>query len=298
MNRLKMFFDSLQANFLNILGVILIVVIGAGLVYFFSSAVAPRVSARDKLITQDEDAKKALVDARQVSQQSPAELRVQMVNTQATLTAAYGVFLSQSQISQIMDTLYQYAIASRVSITDLRTQPSASATDSTAFNVTTIRLQAQGDPHQLAEFVARIRDISSKALVISNLNMSQVNSTSKLTMDFAVYTAPADVRPAVPTVANPPPVPVPAPVSTVIPTSMPAPVVPTPIRNVPTLTPVLPTPVSPTSIAPYVLYVVRPGDTLSSIARRYGTSVEAIMAANRMFSAEIRIGQQLIIPAH
>ena len=45
-------------------------------------------------------------------------------------------------------------------------------------------------------------------------------------------------------------------------------------------------------------YLVRPGDTLSSIARRYGTSVEAIMAANRMFSAEIRIGQQLIIPAH
>jgi LysM repeat protein len=294
MNRLRRFFNSLQANILTILAVILIVVIAIGLVYFFTSTVAPRVSARDKLITQNEDAKKALVDARQFSELSPAEMRTRLVNTQATLTAASSVFLSQSQISQIMDTLYQYAIASRVSISDLRTQPGASVADKTAFNITTIRLQAQGDPHQLAEFVARMRDISTKALVINNLNLTQDKNTGKLTIDFAVYTAPDDVRPA-PTAVSP--APVPEPVSTPIPTLAAVPPVPTPSRPAPTVT-LSPATVSPTAIAPYVLYVVRPGDTLSSIARHYGVSVDAIKAANRLFSNDIRIGQQLIIPAH
>lgn len=45
-------------------------------------------------------------------------------------------------------------------------------------------------------------------------------------------------------------------------------------------------------------HVVRPGETLSSIARRYGSSVRAIQQANRLSSHLIRIGQTLHIPAH
>lgn len=44
-------------------------------------------------------------------------------------------------------------------------------------------------------------------------------------------------------------------------------------------------------------YVVRPGDTLTSIALRHGSSVQAIAAANRLgASAEVRVGQLLEIP--
>jgi LysM repeat protein len=46
------------------------------------------------------------------------------------------------------------------------------------------------------------------------------------------------------------------------------------------------------------VYVVRPGDTLFSIARRYGVTVQAIMVANGLTSNNIRPGTQLIIPAH
>ena len=66
--------------------------------------------------------------------------------------------------------------------------------------------------------------------------------------------------------------------STPVPTSTPA----------PTITP------SPTPA--FILHTVRWGDTLYSLARRYGTTVEAIRAANGLRSDRIRIGQTLKIP--
>jgi lysozyme len=44
-------------------------------------------------------------------------------------------------------------------------------------------------------------------------------------------------------------------------------------------------------------YVVEKGDTLSAIARRYGTTVNAIMYANGLTSSTIYVGQHLYIPA-
>jgi len=57
------------------------------------------------------------------------------------------------------------------------------------------------------------------------------------------------------------------------------------------------TPVTPTA-TPVVetLYVVRAGDTLFSIARHFGVTVQAIMVANNLTSYSIRVGQQLYIP--
>jgi membrane-bound lytic murein transglycosylase D len=43
-------------------------------------------------------------------------------------------------------------------------------------------------------------------------------------------------------------------------------------------------------------YRVAPGDTLFTIAQRFGTSVESIREANRLTASGIRAGQQLVIP--
>ena len=44
-------------------------------------------------------------------------------------------------------------------------------------------------------------------------------------------------------------------------------------------------------------HIVRPGDTLWSVARRYGTSVEALASANRLANPHsLQLGQRLIIP--
>ncbi|MCB8926591.1 MAG: LysM peptidoglycan-binding domain-containing protein [Ardenticatenaceae bacterium] len=45
-----------------------------------------------------------------------------------------------------------------------------------------------------------------------------------------------------------------------------------------------------------VIYTVQRGDTLYSIARRYGSTVDAVKAANGLANNNISPGQQLIIP--
>ena len=71
----------------------------------------------------------------------------------------------------------------------------------------------------------------------------------------------------------------------------------------PSVSPVSPTPSEATatpapSAQPGATYQVQPGDTVFSIARRFGTTVEAIVAANSLADpGEIEVGQVLVIPA-
>ncbi len=46
----------------------------------------------------------------------------------------------------------------------------------------------------------------------------------------------------------------------------------------------------------YVIYKVKPGDTLRKIARRFDVSVRAIRRANKLHSSRIHPGQRLKIP--
>lgn len=45
-----------------------------------------------------------------------------------------------------------------------------------------------------------------------------------------------------------------------------------------------------------IVHVVQPGENLFRISLRYGTTVDAIMAANGLTSIYIRVGQELVIP--
>ena len=65
----------------------------------------------------------------------------------------------------------------------------------------------------------------------------------------------------------------------------------------PTAAPAMPTVLAPTAAPAPATYTVVAGDTLYSLARRFGTTVQALMAANNLASEDIRAGQQLSIPA-
>src|SRR5215213_7573711 len=54
---------------------------------------------------------------------------------------------------------------------------------------------------------------------------------------------------------------------------------------------------APVQVAdPETVYIVQRGDTLSAIARRYGVTVQALMAYNSLQSTTIYVGQRLLIP--
>lgn len=109
---------------------------------------------------------------------------------------------------------------------------------------------------------------------------------------------------AVPTVVIYTPAP---PVPAAIPVPSPVPIVtPTPIIIPPQETPISPQPTPPQGLLPVVpaqaageqVYVVRSGDTLYSIARRFGVTVAAIQQRNNLADPnDIKVGQQLIIPS-
>lgn len=303
MNRLNVVKEFLQDNLLSALPIVLIAFIATGYVFFYSSTIDPALRNRDQLIAQVADARKSIVNVRGISEESPADLQAQLVSTQATLTASANVLLSPAQASQITDALYQYAAASHVTITDLETQPAASPSDKGIVSITTGHLQVQGDSHQLVEFVSRIKEATSKGFVINNLSITQDKTAAKLAMDITLYTSPiaaSGSRETGQLASNDPPAIVPTrPPATVsrqsasaiaiAPTSIPPP---KPTSVPPTATPVPPTPAPRFT----VVYLVRIGDTLSLVAHRYGTTPEAIIAANRLFSNEIRAGQFLLIP--
>jgi LysM repeat protein len=111
-----------------------------------------------------------------------------------------------------------------------------------------------------------------------------------------------------PTVEGPPtetPVVTATPLTTQVPTAVPSPTEtppsvaaeltvtpsPTPVRVEPTATP------PPPAVTGGCSYVVRRGDTLFSIARRFGTTIGAIAQANGISNPRyIRAGQRLVIP--
>jgi LysM repeat protein len=300
MNRLNVVKEFLQDNLLAALPIILIAFIATGYFFFYSSTIGPALRNRDQIISQVSDARKSIFDARGLSEQDPAVLQAQLASTQATLTASANGLLSPAQAGQFTDALYQYAAASHVTITDLQTQPATNANDKSLIGITTARLQVQGDSHQLIEFVSRIKEASSKGFVINNLSITQDKTAAKLAMDITLYSSSmagsgqlaSNNSPVISPTRSPATVSsqsAPA-IIALMPSPTPLPPKPTPIP--PTATRIPPTPAPRFT----VVYLVRLGDTLSLVAHRYGTTAEAIIAANGLFSNEIRIGQLLLIP--
>lgn len=123
---------------------------------------------------------------------------------------------------------------------------------------------------------------------ISNINLLRVGQSLRIPA-ATVVTAPTPTQTPdpVPTNAQSNYTPTAAPVAT--------PHVIQPGYPTATPTPVIPTPTTP-AVPPLRVHVVAAGETLTSIANYYGTSVRAIKARNGLISDRIYRGQRLIIP--
>jgi LysM repeat protein len=121
--------------------------------------------------------------------------------------------------------------------------------------------------------------------------------TRDATATTAATSTPTSTHTTVPT-GTPTPVP-PSPTATSTLTPVPPTATSTPVPPSPTFTRVPPRPTiaPPTPTRPTVIYyTVRPGDSLFVIAQRYGTTIDAIRAANNLPGTAIYSGQVLVIP--
>ncbi len=307
--------DALRANLFTLLAALVIIGVLLGYVVFVSANITPELAKRDKLSVQLNDARRALIEARKIPESKPSDMQTRIAESKATLSAAVNVFLTDPQAKEVIAALYQYASASSVAITSLQTQPPSTPGPKDIFRVTALKLQVQGPSRNLVDFVSRIKEAALRSVVITNLNLvggEAQNAT--LTMELSLYTFSPTFAEAVfasPTLTATVPAtqtrPSPFPVFTPIPfassTPLPAATFTPLIIFLPTLTFTPPPALSPTatpSPTPFSSYrythTVVAGDTLFAIARRYGTSVEAIMQANNLPNTNIRVGQQLLIP--
>jgi LysM repeat protein len=83
---------------------------------------------------------------------------------------------------------------------------------------------------------------------------------------------------------------------TTAPTITPAPTPTLELTPPPTVAPTAPPTAAPTPTSAVTSYRVVAGDTLTGIAARFGTTVQAIVDLNKLTTTNLRIGQLLRIP--
>ena len=128
----------------------------------------------------------------------------------------------------------------------------------------------------------RVGFIALTVVVVAVAVISAIFSAARPTPSHsdALYTPPATLSPS--------PSPSPRPTFTPQP--------PTPTAVAPTSTPVAT--VTPSPSPTFTLYVIQPGETLSTIARSHGVTLQAILAANPDMtdSRLVKTGQTILIP--
>ena len=336
-------------NTLTLVGVMMGALLAVGYVVLIGRGLLPVWQARQQLQQAVTEAQTAVSDAG-VSPTNPNTAD----QAEAELAAAAANFLTEQQAAQLLETMFEYAALTNVTIVSLDAIPTSTLGPKQAFDTRPFRLQAAGSVPDLLRFLSQLRETAVPVVVLSNLSLSGGSFDGLLTTDITLYTSPYatgraidDLPPLADLVETPsprPPV-----VSTADelaaelhipweaedwPTAL------TLINEILAVDPDYPemqeklysatvnygyqllaagdVEGARTQFETAVLlnptigaaqeglaqlesggqqtYVVRSGDTLFSIARRFGVTVDALRAANGLNSNNIIPGQELTIP--
>ncbi|MFZ5917710.1 MAG: LysM peptidoglycan-binding domain-containing protein [Chloroflexota bacterium] len=167
-----------------------VIIVSLGYLAFILFSIVPQVQARQELLGQLSAAEQALLTAQGSQDGGSQALQTQVAAAQATLDAASGAFLSESEAAGVLNSLYGYARESAVEIVDLQAQPGSSEGEKSIYDAKTFRLSVQGTTAHLIDFVARIREASIKTLVINNVTIAEGEAGSSLTFDITLHTSP------------------------------------------------------------------------------------------------------------
>lgn len=173
-----------------LLALIFVAVIALADILFIRSSILPLWQEKRDLASQLASAKKALEEAKTAQEASPEKLQQQIEAAQAKLNDVARVFLSDSQATEVLNKLYQYAAASRVEIVNLQTQPTPEEAKKTTYDIRAFRLQANGALLDLVNFMSRIEEAALDGFKITNVNIAEAEKQHALYMDVTFYTSP------------------------------------------------------------------------------------------------------------
>lgn len=176
---------------LSMLALVVMIVVGLADVFFVIRLIVPQLKDRGDKQSQLVLAQEELDIARRAQAASPDELRKQVEAAQANLDDVANVFLSDSQASEALNRMYQYASENQVEIIDLQTQPTPQEEEKGAYDVRKFQLQAEGSLPDLADFISRIEESVLESFVISNVSITEGEEQEQdtLNMSIALYTS-------------------------------------------------------------------------------------------------------------
>jgi len=168
-------------------GVILFTLFGYRI--FLDSTFTPALRERDARVTEVMEAQQALSDAQAIRPVTLDDLKAQIAQVQAFLNGAFLAFLTDLQGGLALDALHDFAGASGVTVSGLQTEAVPGLGDRQIFTIVKARMTARGPSRNLVDFVARLRELSSKGFLIDALHLEPANGAGVLTLDFTLFTS-------------------------------------------------------------------------------------------------------------
>jgi tetratricopeptide (TPR) repeat protein len=188
----------------SLLALAAIIAIGFGEFLFIKSSIIPQLKVRSELIPRLASAEKELMEVKRAQEEAPKRLKEKVATAEAKLKEVADFFLSESQATEALSGLYQYAIESGVEIVELQTQPRPEE-KRRAYEVRRFRLKVEGTLPNLLKFMSRIKGAALTSYIITNVNITEVDELHSLAMDVTLYVSPYSSGAAVQETPSAPP---------------------------------------------------------------------------------------------
>ena len=197
MDSLRNLRDNIQfADRLSLLALVVVIVLVLANVLLVWKFVLPAWQDRQELTSQLASAQESLEEALKAQEANPDELRKQAEAAQTKLDDASSIFFSESQATEALNKLYQYAIESQVEIADRQIVPVSEEEKKESYDVGKFHLQVEGTLPNLVDFVTLIEEAAFESFVIDSVNITQGGEEGEeqeqhtLSMDIALYSSP------------------------------------------------------------------------------------------------------------
>ncbi len=181
-------FDSPRhLNLFSLLPTLMIGLILVGHIMFGATAIFPEWRTHQELSNDLAAAQKLLAEMTSQNEQTNLTvLSAQVERAQQEIDDASNLFISDVQADQWLDALYQAARQAGVTIFDLQS-PAPDPIEVEVYHTRLFHIQAEGPVLQLMNFVISIRQASAPSVIISNLNLTEVNERPVLAMDMTLH---------------------------------------------------------------------------------------------------------------